>query len=111
MNLSPDSIKTLVGAHFGVSEAEMVGPSRTFTVAQARHVAMYLCRQRTRLSLAEIATAFGRSEHGTVIHACQRVEREKYEPEIADALRLIAGRLDGHFVSPGGSVFASFVAP
>ncbi len=106
-----DQIKAAVAEHFGIGPEDLRDPSRVARVTLARHLAMYFCRRRTALSLGEIAAAFNRKDHGTVIHACQRVERQKYEPEVAEAIRQITGRLDGYFVSSGGSVFASFTAP
>ncbi|MDY6910022.1 MAG: helix-turn-helix domain-containing protein, partial [Thermodesulfobacteriota bacterium] len=44
-------------------------------LSQARHVAMYLCRQYTSESLASIARAFGRS-HSTVLYAVRRMQQE-----------------------------------
>jgi chromosomal replication initiator protein len=61
-----------VAAAFGVSPAELQGPSRLRTVLTARQVAMYLLRELVGLSLPRIATALGR-DHTTVRHACQKV--------------------------------------
>jgi chromosomal replication initiator protein len=35
---------------------------------------MYLCRNLTNLSFTEIASAFGKRDHTTVMHACDRIE-------------------------------------
>ena len=35
---------------------------------------MYLCRQLTNLSLQDIASAFGKRDHTTIMHACDRTE-------------------------------------
>lgn len=60
------------GFAFDVSAREILGIGRTARVARARHVAMWLIRTNTNLSLVEIGTTFGR-DHGTVIHACRNV--------------------------------------
>lgn len=62
-----------VAATFGVSEADLRGPSRLRGVMRARQVAMYLARELTGLSLPRLGAAFGR-DHSTVLHACHKVE-------------------------------------
>ena len=48
----------------------------------ARHMAMFLCRELTSSSLISIGKYFGGRDHSTVIHACKTVE-EKLEQDIA----------------------------
>lgn len=66
-------IKKVVGAHFDLSPDVFSGPSRTQDIALARHIAMYLARQLTGLSLPRIGENFGGRDHTTVIHANKRV--------------------------------------
>ncbi len=39
----------------------------------ARHIAMYLCRELTDLSLPKIGQLFGSRDHTTVLHAHRKV--------------------------------------
>ncbi|MBD8507021.1 chromosomal replication initiator protein DnaA [Hoyosella sp. G463] len=80
-DLAPDSrsleitaatIMTTVAEYFGITMDELCGPGRTRAVAQARQIAMYLCREMTDLSLPKIGQAFGR-DHTTVMHADRKV--------------------------------------
>ncbi len=64
-----------VAAAFGVSEKELLGPSRLRSVMRPRQVAMYLARELTGLSLPRLGAAFGR-DHTTVLHACRKVAAE-----------------------------------
>ncbi|MCS6983583.1 MAG: chromosomal replication initiator protein DnaA [Leptospiraceae bacterium] len=74
-----DEILRVVARTFQVNEEDIKGASRVENVALARHVCMYLARQiLPSLSLAQIAQAFGRSDHTTVLHA------EKKVKELAD---------------------------
>ena len=43
-------------------------------VVNARHIAMFLSRELTKLSLMNIGTFFGKRDHSTVIHACKAIE-------------------------------------
>lgn len=89
-----DRIAHVTADHFNVSVDLMRGKRRTNTIALPRQVAMYLARQRTALSLADVGTWFKR-DHSTVLHACTKIEnlREK-DGRVGGALREILERLD-----------------
>jgi chromosomal replication initiator protein len=67
-------IQRVVATHFGVPLEAMMSPKRTASLALARQVAMYLCRELTGLSLSQVGARFGGRDHTTVLHACQKVE-------------------------------------
>ena len=58
---------------FGVKPSDLKAKSRTKTVAFPRQVAMYLARQLTHASLAEVGRAFGGKDHTTVLHAVTKI--------------------------------------
>ena len=60
---------------FGLSIDELLSASRTRPLVNARQIAMYVCREVTDLSFPQIAKAFGKSDHTTVIHAVQKIEK------------------------------------
>lgn len=68
-----EEIKQAVAEHYDVEVNVLNGKKRTQRVAEARHVAMYLMRELTDLSLMDVAASFGK-DHGTVIHAVKRVK-------------------------------------
>ncbi len=65
-------IQEAVSAVLGVPRAELLSAKRTPKVAGARQLAMYLTRELTSLSLAQIAREFDR-DHSTVMHAIKAV--------------------------------------
>ena len=69
-------IQKAVAAEFGIDPAIMLSRSKLHHVAFPRQVAMYLCRRLTRFGLTTIATAFDRSDHGTILWAVNRVQDE-----------------------------------
>lgn len=80
-------IQRLVAEHFLLRPEDMTSRSRPQSVAFPRQVAMYLSRQLTRNSLAEIGAKFGGRDHGTVIHACRLVEsRLKNDAALRDVI-------------------------
>jgi chromosomal replication initiator protein len=71
-----DQIQKRVAEHFDVRLADMTSKRRPANIAFPRQIAMYLSRELTKSSLAEIGEAFGGRDHGTVLHAHRQV-REK----------------------------------
>ena len=71
--ISIEDIKTAVAKHFKVPSEALVGRKRTSAIALPRQVAMYLARMLTNLSLADIGAGFGKRDHTTVIHGCDKV--------------------------------------
>lgn len=57
----------------------LLSSNRTNHVAQMRQIAMYLGRHYTELKLQQVATAFGRKDHTTVIHAIEKVSNQLKE--------------------------------
>ncbi len=72
--LSMAKIQQRVADQYKMKIDEMISRSRRANVVLPRQIAMYLARQLTSHSLAEIGTAFGKRDHGTVIHAIKTVE-------------------------------------
>ncbi|MEY5010004.1 MAG: chromosomal replication initiator protein DnaA [Verrucomicrobiota bacterium] len=69
-----DQIQRRVAEHFDVRLADMTSKRRPQNIAFPRQIAMYLSRELTRASLAEIGDAFGGRDHGTVLHAHRLVK-------------------------------------
>lgn len=60
--------------HFKVSILDLLSGRRTRAISVPRQIAMYLCREMTPHSFAEIGRRFGGRDHTTVIHASQKME-------------------------------------
>jgi chromosomal replication initiator protein len=59
---------------FGVKPHDLRAKTRTKAVAFPRQVAMYLARQLTSDSFADIGRSFGGKDHTTVLHAVNKIE-------------------------------------
>ena len=70
--ITPDVIIDCVAEYYGLSATQVRGDSRKKEIAQARHMAVYLTREMTGLSLPRIGDAFGR-DHSTIINSCDKV--------------------------------------
>jgi chromosomal replication initiator protein len=73
VELSAESIQRAVAEKYNIGLADLLGKRRTANVAQARALAMYLCRRLTGYSFPEIGAFFGGRDHSTVIHAHKTV--------------------------------------
>ncbi|MCX7919688.1 MAG: chromosomal replication initiator protein DnaA [bacterium] len=69
-------IQKRVAAYYNITLEELLGQKRTKGIVQPRQVAMYLCRNLTNCSFPEIGAAFGKRDHTTVIHACNKIEQD-----------------------------------
>ena len=76
-------IQMVVADYFGIEVADLISMKRTKELVQPRQIAMYMCRELTQMSYSNIAQAFNRENHTTVIHACKQIENtiEKSDEE------------------------------
>ncbi|WOQ69673.1 chromosomal replication initiator protein DnaA [Microbacterium limosum] len=71
--VSPTDIITATAQYFQLTVDDLYGSSRSQAVATARQIAMYLCRERTNLSLPKIGQLFGNRDHTTVMYAYKKI--------------------------------------
>ena len=74
--ITAPTIMAVTADFFGITIDEMCGPGKTKALAQARQIAMYLCRELTDLSLPKIGQMFGGRDHTTVMHADKKIRNE-----------------------------------
>ncbi|GEL20611.1 chromosomal replication initiator protein DnaA [Pseudonocardia asaccharolytica] len=74
--ITAPTIMAVTADFFGVTMDELCGPGKTKALAQARQIAMYLCRELTDLSLPRIGQTFGGRDHTTVMHADKKIRNE-----------------------------------
>mgnify|MGYP004487229421 FL=1 len=74
--ISSEYIQDVVGKYFNVSPQDLRGAKRSNDVTFPRQIAMYLCRNVAQMSLPQIGIDFGKRDHTTVMHACNKIEKE-----------------------------------
>ena len=77
--LSPDRIVDTVARYYGVPAEQLRGKARDKQVVLPRQIAMYLMREETEAPLMRIGEALGGRDHSTVLHGCEKIEREMAE--------------------------------
>jgi chromosomal replication initiator protein len=76
---SVEDIQRVVCHYFKLRSADLLSKDRHKSVAFARHVAMYLCKQRLKCSFPELGRAFGNRDHTTVMSAVRKIESLRSE--------------------------------
>jgi chromosomal replication initiator protein len=92
--VSTDVIQRVTAEYYHMKPTELKSKRRTKRVATVRHIAMYLCRQLTDLSLVDIGRDFGGRDHSTVINGCTKIEREvNRDPQLAEIVQQLTRRI------------------
>jgi chromosomal replication initiator protein len=98
--IPPALILEETATYFQLSTGDLVSKSRSRPLTQARHIAMYLMRECTGLSLVKIGEIFGGRDHTTALHGIKKVEdemrsRDDTFRQVQDLTRIIRGRVRG----------------
>jgi chromosomal replication initiator protein len=98
--IPPQLIMEETADYFSLSTGDLTSKSRSRPLTQARHIAMYLVRECTGLSLVKIGEIFGGRDHTTVLHGIKKVEdemraRDATFRQVQDLTRIVRGRTRG----------------
>lgn len=74
--ISLETIAKGVADFYHIPEEALLGKGRKKDVAFARQVAMHIARTELNISLSGIGKFFGGRDHTTVLHACERIQKE-----------------------------------
>jgi chromosomal replication initiator protein len=89
-----DDVQRVVCHHFKLRTSDLLSKDRHKSIAFARHVAMYLCKQRLKCSFPELGRAFGNRDHTTVMSAVRKVESLRdSDPEVRAHIEALERKL------------------
>jgi len=77
--ISPERVVEAVARHYNVPVEQLRGRARDRQIVLPRQIAMYLMREETEAPLLRIGEALGGRDHSTVLHGCDKIEREMAE--------------------------------
>ncbi len=84
-----------VSVKYGVDEKDIKGPKRTKELVWARHVAVYILRKKTNMSLPEIGAELGGRHHTTILSSYNAADREiKENPPFAAEINELMNEID-----------------
>jgi chromosomal replication initiator protein len=79
--VTPERIAHAVSEYYGVELEQLKGQKRDRAIVTPRQIAMYLMRAETDVSLLRIGQELGGRDHSTVLHACDKIDKETQENE------------------------------
>jgi chromosomal replication initiator protein len=96
--IPPQLIMEETASYFTLTTGDLVSKSRSRPLTTARHIAMYIMRECTGLSLVKIGEIFGGRDHTTVLHGIKKVEdemraRDATFRQVQDLTRIVRGRV------------------
>jgi chromosomal replication initiator protein len=74
--VTPERITRAVADYYGVQIDALRGQKRDKSIVVPRQIAMFLMREETDVSLLRIGAELGGRDHSTVLHACDKINRE-----------------------------------
>ena len=77
--ITVELIQEIIASYFKLKVDELLAKRRTRNVSYPRQIAMYLARELTETSLPRLGEMFGGRDHTTVIHAYEKISRERNE--------------------------------
>jgi chromosomal replication initiator protein len=74
--VTPERIAKVVSEYYSVPMDALQGQKRDKAIVVPRQIAMFLMREETDVSLLRIGAELGGRDHSTVLHACEKINRE-----------------------------------
>lgn len=91
---SIEGIQQAVANYYNITVSDLKGKKKSANIAYPRQVGMYLCRMLTEETFPRIGLEFGGRDHSTVIHACDKIERDlKTNPNLENTLKEIKNKV------------------
>ena len=79
--LTPKRIKNAVCEYYGLTRTQIESKSRTKNIANARHIAIYLCRTHLEMPFAKIGFEFGNRDHSKIMSSYEKMMKLLKEKE------------------------------
>ncbi|MEK9174784.1 MAG: chromosomal replication initiator protein DnaA [Patescibacteria group bacterium] len=91
---TPKVIIKIVSEFYDIKEEELVNQSRKREIVLPRQICMYLMREELKNSYPFIGSKFGGRDHTTVMHACDKINKEiQINENLVEELNIIKNRI------------------
>ncbi|MGB0120948.1 MAG: chromosomal replication initiator protein DnaA [Solirubrobacterales bacterium] len=99
--VTPEGIRETVAIYFQTDPENLMSRKRDQNTATARHIAIFLTREMTGLSLPQIGSLYGGRDHSTVLNSIKRIEEQvSIDPEITKAVDSLRATIHSDDQSP-----------
>lgn len=93
--ITPEFIIEVISEHFNISVADLKSTKRSSEIANARQIAMYLCRTMTDTPLKSIGIILGNRDHSTVSHGVDKIAEDiKKNDTLANTISIIKKKIN-----------------
>lgn len=93
IDTTAEKIISTVAETWKTRSEKITGEDRTFRLAFARHVAMYLTREMTHHTLHEIGDIF-KKDHGTVCYAVRKITKARRNRKVDALIEQIVKKIE-----------------
>lgn len=91
-----ETVITVVAKHFKMTSERLLERGREEPRNTRRQIAMMLARNLSGMSYPDLARAFLKSDHGTIMHACEAVsKRADADPELRKTVESLREETSG----------------
>ena len=89
-----DRIQSVVSDFYNITVEDLIGKKRLAKFTLARHVAIYIIKNKFDLPYKTIGTLFGNRDHSTIITAYEKIENEqKHDKQLKQSIDAITKKL------------------
>ena len=93
--ITSELIINTVAEHFNISAQDLRGSKRNSEIVLPRHIAMYLCRDLTNLSLNSIGDSLGKRDHSTIMHGIEKIDHDiKHYEDIRRTIDILKKKIN-----------------
>ncbi len=94
--MTTEFIQEIIANYYKISVADLKGTKKPKNIAYPRQIGMYLSRKLLDISLSAIGEDYGGRDHTTVLHACNKIEKDlDKDPALAETLLELEKRIKG----------------
>ncbi len=93
--VTPLLIINVVSEHFGIKSDDITSKRRNAEFVLPRQIVMYLCRELTDTSFANIGKLLGKKDHTTIIHGVNKITEEiNSNDELRNKIEIIKKKIN-----------------
>ena len=87
-------VQQIVASKYNITLEQIVGKQRIANIANARHIAMYICKEYLNENYAKIGNEFGGRDHSTAMHGIEKIKKQiKKNKQLNDEIQILINKI------------------